>query len=104
MSYLRVSDCRAVVKLLEPKKKFFGENGIDCIFIGCVEHSKAYRFYVIETNDSVSVNSVIESRDAIFDENRFSLLGETPNEIPENLREVIELRYLNHMDLIYNYI
>ncbi|GJW69691.1 zinc finger, CCHC-type containing protein [Tanacetum coccineum] len=36
------------------------------------EHSKAFRFYVIEPNDSVSINSVIESRDAIFDENRFS--------------------------------
>nr|GEW48996.1 zinc finger, CCHC-type [Tanacetum cinerariifolium] len=29
-------------------------------------------FYVIEPNDSVVVNSIIESRDAIFDENRFS--------------------------------
>ncbi|GJY63767.1 zinc finger, CCHC-type containing protein [Tanacetum coccineum] len=63
-------------------------------------------FYVIEPNDSVSVNSVIESRDAIFDENRFSsiprpkdivsssngtqggdLPGETPIEIPEPRRK-----------------
>ncbi|GJZ14773.1 zinc finger, CCHC-type containing protein, partial [Tanacetum coccineum] len=28
-------------------------------------------FYVIEPNDSVSINSIIESRDVIFDENRF---------------------------------
>ncbi|GJU22149.1 hypothetical protein Tco_1155491 [Tanacetum coccineum] len=35
-------------------------------------HSKAFRFYVIEPNDSVSINSIIESRDAIFDENKFS--------------------------------
>ncbi|GJT40146.1 zinc finger, CCHC-type containing protein [Tanacetum coccineum] len=32
----------------------------------------ASRFYVIEPNDSVSINSIIESRDVIFDENRFS--------------------------------
>ncbi|XP_074288294.1 uncharacterized protein LOC141613459 [Silene latifolia] len=32
----------------------------------------AYRFYVIEPNDSVSVHTVIESRDAIFDESRLS--------------------------------
>ncbi|GJU32032.1 zinc finger, CCHC-type containing protein [Tanacetum coccineum] len=32
----------------------------------------AFRFYVIEPNESVSINSIIESRDAIFDENRFS--------------------------------
>nr|GFB84302.1 zinc finger, CCHC-type [Tanacetum cinerariifolium] len=29
-------------------------------------------FYVIEPNDYVSVNSIIESRDAIFDEERFT--------------------------------
>ncbi|GJU37178.1 zinc finger, CCHC-type containing protein [Tanacetum coccineum] len=52
--------------------KNLGEKGIDCFFIGYVEHSKCYRFYVIEPNDYVSVNSIIESRDAIFDEERFT--------------------------------
>nr|GEX20598.1 zinc finger, CCHC-type [Tanacetum cinerariifolium] len=104
-------DCRvkknngAVVRLPESKKKILGENGIDCIFIGYDEHSKAYRFYVIEPNDFISINLVIESRDAIFDENIFSsiprpkdiisssngtqggdLSGETPIEIPEPRR------------------
>nr|GEZ51434.1 zinc finger, CCHC-type [Tanacetum cinerariifolium] len=64
--------CRAVVRLTEPKMKNLGEKGIDCIFIGYAEHSKFYRFYVIETNDYVSVNSIIKSRDAIFDEERFT--------------------------------
>nr|KAJ0198596.1 hypothetical protein LSAT_V11C700365700 [Lactuca sativa] len=64
--------CRLVVRLTEPKRKTLGERGIDCIFIGYAEHSKAYRFYVLESNDSVSVNTVIESRDAIFDEERFT--------------------------------
>nr|GEV29613.1 zinc finger, CCHC-type [Tanacetum cinerariifolium] len=45
---------------------------IECIFVGYAEHSKAFRFYVIEPNDSVAINSIIESRDAIFDEHRFS--------------------------------
>ncbi|GJV13267.1 zinc finger, CCHC-type containing protein [Tanacetum coccineum] len=36
------------------------------------EHSKAYRFYVIKPNDSVAINSIIESKDAIFDEHRLS--------------------------------
>lgn len=72
LSYLKVWGCRAVVRLTEPKRKNLGEKGIDCIFIGYAEHSKAYRFYVIESNDSVSVNTVIESRDAIFDEERFT--------------------------------
>nr|KAJ0190383.1 hypothetical protein LSAT_V11C800404060 [Lactuca sativa] len=72
VSYLKVWGCRAVVRLIEPKRKTLGERGIDCIFIGYVEHSKAYRFYVLESNESVSVNTVIESRDVIFDEERFT--------------------------------
>ncbi|GKF05491.1 hypothetical protein Tco_0036159, partial [Tanacetum coccineum] len=62
----------AVVRLPDPKRKTLGEKGIDCIFVGYAEHSKAYRFYDLEPNDSVSINSIIESGDAIFDENRFS--------------------------------
>ncbi|GKC68127.1 hypothetical protein Tco_1100725, partial [Tanacetum coccineum] len=65
-------DTLAVVRLPDPKLKTLGEKGIECIFVGYAEHSKAFRFYVIEPNDPVSINSIIESRDAIFDENRFS--------------------------------
>nr|KAJ0211438.1 hypothetical protein LSAT_V11C400195090 [Lactuca sativa] len=59
-------------ELTKPKWKTLDERGIDCIFNGYVEHSKAYRFYVLEYNDFVSVNNVIESRDTIFDEERFT--------------------------------
>ncbi|GKB78235.1 hypothetical protein Tco_0945130 [Tanacetum coccineum] len=74
LNYLRVWDCRAVVRLPDLKLKTLSEKGIKCIFVEYAEHSKAFRFYVIEPNDSVSINSIIESRDAIFDENRFSLV------------------------------
>nr|GEW59390.1 hypothetical protein [Tanacetum cinerariifolium] len=63
--------CREVVRLPGPKLKTLGERGIECIFVRYVEHSKAFRFYVIEPNESVSINPIIESRNAIFDENRF---------------------------------
>nr|GEY44482.1 zinc finger, CCHC-type [Tanacetum cinerariifolium] len=63
---------RAVVRLFGPKLKTLGERGIECIFVGYAEHSKDFRFYVIEPNDSVSINSIIESNDAIFNGNRFS--------------------------------
>ncbi|GKE01256.1 zinc finger, CCHC-type containing protein, partial [Tanacetum coccineum] len=53
-----------------PQQK--GEKGIECIFVGYAKHSKAFRFYVIEPNELVSINSINESRDAIFDENIFS--------------------------------
>nr|GFB99553.1 hypothetical protein [Tanacetum cinerariifolium] len=72
LNYLRVWGCRAAVRLFDSKLKTLGERGIGFIFVGYAEHSKAYRFYVIEPNDSVAINSIIESRDAIFDGRRFS--------------------------------
>ncbi|GJS12170.1 zinc finger, CCHC-type containing protein, partial [Tanacetum coccineum] len=83
-TFLRVWGCRAVVRLPDPKRKTLGEKGIDYIFVGYAEHSKAYRFYVIEPNDSVSINSIIESRDAIFDENRFSSIPRPKDIIPNS--------------------
>ncbi|GJX33739.1 hypothetical protein Tco_0245296 [Tanacetum coccineum] len=62
----------AVVRLLDPKLKTLGKRDVECIFVRYVEHSKAFRFYVIEPNDSVLINSIIKSRDVVFDENRFS--------------------------------
>nr|GEU56410.1 zinc finger, CCHC-type [Tanacetum cinerariifolium] len=68
-----------------PKRKTLSEKGIDCIFDRYVEHSKAYRFYVIEPSESVSINSIIESRDAIFDENRFSSIPRPKDIIPNSV-------------------
>nr|GEW81245.1 hypothetical protein [Tanacetum cinerariifolium] len=72
LNYLRVWGCRAAVRLPDPKLKTLGKRGIECIFVGYAEHSKAFRFYVIEPNDSVAINSIIELMDAIFDEYMFS--------------------------------
>ena len=67
LGYIKVWGCPVVVRMTEPKMKTLREKGIDCIFIAYVEHSKDYRFYVIEPNAYVSVNIVIESRDATSD-------------------------------------
>ncbi|GKE61883.1 hypothetical protein Tco_1512250, partial [Tanacetum coccineum] len=74
----------AIVRLPDHKRKTLGEKGIDCIFVRYVEHSKAYKFYVIEPNDSVSINTIIESKDAIFDENRFSTIPRPKDIIPNS--------------------
>ncbi|GJY77011.1 reverse transcriptase domain-containing protein [Tanacetum coccineum] len=89
LSYSGLSDgfwgeAMAIVRLSDPKRKTLGEKGIDCIFVGYVEHSKAYRFYVIEPNDFMSINTIIESRDAIFDENRFSSIPRPMDIIPNS--------------------
>ncbi|XP_074300561.1 uncharacterized protein LOC141631838 [Silene latifolia] len=43
-----------------------------------------YRFYVIEPNYFVSVHTVIESRDAIFDESRFSSMPKPKDLVPSS--------------------
>nr|GFA44721.1 zinc finger, CCHC-type [Tanacetum cinerariifolium] len=72
LNYLSVWGCRADVRLPDPKLKTLGERGIECIFVGYVEHSKDFKFYVIKPNDSVAINTIIDLMDVIFDENRFS--------------------------------
>ncbi|GJS74174.1 zinc finger, CCHC-type containing protein [Tanacetum coccineum] len=88
LNYLRVWGCRAVVRLPDPKLKTLGERGIECIFVGYAEHSKAFRFYVIEPNDSVVINSIIKSKDAIFDENRFSSVPRPSLSIPKGTEDI----------------
>ncbi|GKD34427.1 zinc finger, CCHC-type containing protein, partial [Tanacetum coccineum] len=88
LNYLKVWGCRAVVRLPGPKLKTLGERGIKCIFVGYAEHSKAFMFYVIEPNDSVSINSIIESRDDIFDENRFSSVSRPSLRIPNRPEDI----------------
>ncbi|GKD37294.1 hypothetical protein Tco_1257501 [Tanacetum coccineum] len=88
MNYLRVWDCKAVVRLLDPNLKTLGERGIECIFFGYAKHSKAFRFFVIEPNESVSINSIIKFRDAIFDENRFFSVPKPSLNIPKGTEDI----------------
>nr|GEW01112.1 zinc finger, CCHC-type [Tanacetum cinerariifolium] len=109
LNYLRVWGCRTVVRLPDSKLKNLGERGIQSIFVGYAEHTKAFRFYVIEHNESVSINSIIESRDAIFDENKFpsvsrpsqrSLINETDDigglVVPEKVTEEVVVQQPKH--------
>ena len=45
---------------------------------------------VIEPNDSISINTMIESRDAIFDENRFKSIAKNIPEGNQKGKEVVE--------------
>ncbi|GKD57814.1 hypothetical protein Tco_1291201, partial [Tanacetum coccineum] len=44
LNYLRVWGCKAVIRLPNPKLKTLGERGIECIFVGYADYSKAFRF------------------------------------------------------------
>ena len=74
LGYLKTWGCRAIVRLHEPKRKKLGEKGIECIFLGYAIHSKAYRCLVVEPNGLVETNTIIESCDALFYENRFTTI------------------------------
>ncbi|GJZ06505.1 zinc finger, CCHC-type containing protein, partial [Tanacetum coccineum] len=70
----------AVVRLSDPKLKTLGERGIECIFIGYAEHSKAFRFLSVpkpslripngteDIGGSVVPEEVTEEKEAINDE------------------------------------
>ena len=91
MNYLRVWGCKTIIRVPGNKRKKLGERGFNCIFVGYAHHSHAFRFYVIESNDYISVNSIIESRDAIFDETRFSSIGRPKDlQVSTNVQEIDE--------------
>ena len=61
-----------------PKKTKLGERTMDCIFIGYVLNSSAYRFLVHKSEKSdIRVNIIIKFRDAVFFENIFLYKGKT---------------------------
>nr|GEU91946.1 zinc finger, CCHC-type [Tanacetum cinerariifolium] len=64
-----------IVRLPDPKRKTLGEKGIDCIFVGYAEHSKAYR------PKDIIPNSVESQRDDHSDD--------VPSETPEPRKDVI---------------
>jgi hypothetical protein len=74
LNYLRIWGCQAIVRLPESKKRKLGDKGIECIFLGYAQNSKAYKFKLIEPNELISVNTIIESRDAKFDEQGFKTI------------------------------
>ncbi|GJW39247.1 zinc finger, CCHC-type containing protein [Tanacetum coccineum] len=51
------------------------------------EHYKDFSFYAIKPNELVSIYSIIESSNAIFDENRFSLVPRPSLRIPNGTED-----------------
>ncbi|GJS00384.1 retrovirus-related pol polyprotein from transposon TNT 1-94 [Tanacetum coccineum] len=73
--YLRVWGCLAKVVVPTPKAQKIGPKSVDCILIGYVKNSSAYRFIVHDSkNPDIQKNAVMESRNATFFENIFPCL------------------------------
>ena len=56
------------------KKRKLGPNTVDGVFLGYTIHSVGYRFLIINSSvHEMTVDTIMESRDAIFFENEFSM-------------------------------
>ena len=65
MNFSKVWGCLAYVRLPDPKRSKLGVKASTCVFLGYSLYSTNYRFFDIDNN------TIIESRDAIFHENKF---------------------------------
>ena len=72
LSYLRTWGCLAKVNIPINKKHKLGPKTVNCVFLGYAQRSIVYRFLVVKSEiHGVHVDSIMESRDAIFFENIF---------------------------------
>ena len=66
--------CLAKVNLPINKKRKLGPKIVDCVFLGYAQRSIAYKFLVVKSEiPDVHIDSIMESRDAIFFENNFPM-------------------------------
>jgi hypothetical protein len=64
----------AKVNVSISKKRKLGPKTVDCVFLGYAHHSIAYRFLVVKSKVlDMHVDTIMESRDAIFFENIFPI-------------------------------
>jgi len=87
LKYLRVWGCLAKVMLPDPQKRKIGSKTSDCMFLGYVEHSAAYRFFVLKS-DVIEHNTIVETKNVEFFEHIF------PLKVSETLEQAID----NHSD------
>src|SRR5947207_2216581 len=74
LSYLRTWGCLAKVNIPISKKRKLGPKTVDCVFLGYAQWSIAYRFLVVKSEvPDMHVDTIMESRDAIFFENMFPM-------------------------------
>ncbi|GJU62134.1 hypothetical protein Tco_1243969 [Tanacetum coccineum] len=88
-SHLRIEESLRAQDSDNPKgNNVVDPQSLDVDWVKGSEHSKAFRFFVIRPNESVSINSITESRDAIFDENRFSSVPRPSPSIPKGTEDI----------------
>jgi hypothetical protein len=75
-SYLRTWGCLAKVNLPVPKKRKLGPKTMDCVLLRYAFYSIGYRFLIVKLEVSdMRVGTIMESNDATFFEDIFSMKG-----------------------------
>lgn len=90
LSYLRTWSCLAKVNVPIPKKRKLGPKTVDCVFLGYAHHSVGYRFLVVKSRvPDVHVGTIMESRDATFFEDIFSMkdMPSSSSQEPDTIHE-----------------
>ena len=88
--FLRMWGCLAKVAILTPKWVRIGPKSVDCIFIGYIHNSRAYRFLVHKSEiPDIHRNTIMESRNAWFLEAIFPC--RTHAGVPRSLEQFDEL-------------
>lgn len=85
LQHLKIWACRAIARVFKPKRRKLGERRIECIFLRFALNSKVNWFMVIEPNDAITFNTVIESRDAIFDKTRLTSISRAEKLVQKNI-------------------
>jgi len=80
--------CLAKVMLPNPKKRKIGSKTSDCLFIGYVEHSVAYRFLVLKS-DMIECNTIMETKNAELFEDVFPKSRASSNTV-SSLEQLVE--------------
>ncbi|GJZ43721.1 zinc finger, CCHC-type containing protein [Tanacetum coccineum] len=74
--------------IFEKKNKVLEEMDNSMVSYSRLKHYEAFRFYIIEPNESILINSIIESRDVIFDENRLTSVLRLSLRIPNGTEDI----------------
>lgn len=78
---LRVWGCLAKVGIPDPKRKKIGPKTVDAIFVGYASGSNANRFLVVNSQiNDISNNTMMEARDAVYFEDKFSYKTKTSSQ------------------------
>lgn len=83
--------CLAKVVVPPPKVQKLGPKTMDCVFIGYAQNSSAYRFLVYDSkNPEIHKNTIMESRNASFFEDKFPYLFKEKEIASSKDKEIVQ--------------